>query len=86
MIHTARAAPLRVAAWVKVWGLGGTLGLKPNLNLVQLRGSHSFKAWLRRLPCQTARWVHPEHEWPLAKATEGRRILQRDRRRFASMA
>ena len=48
------------------------MGAKPDLELVQVRGDQSFKAWSHGYPFRTVRWhFHPEYELHLVTATTG---------------
>ncbi len=52
------------------------MGLKPDLELVQVRDDQSFKVWAHGYPYRTVRWhFHPEYELHLVTATEGDRYV-----------
>ena len=54
-----------------IWG---DRGLRPDLELVQVREDQSFKIWSHGYPYRTVRWhFHPEYELHLVTATTGDR-------------
>ena len=52
------------------------VGVKPDLEVVQVRDDQSFKVWSHGYPFRTVRWhFHPEYELHLITATEGNRYV-----------
>ena len=50
--------------------------MNPDLEIVQVRGDHSFKVWSHGYPYKTVRWhFHPEYELHLVTATQGYRYV-----------
>ncbi len=50
--------------------------MNPDLEIVNIRGDHSFKVWSHGYPYRTVRWhFHPEYELHLVTATHGYRYV-----------
>jgi len=53
-----------------------SVGVRPDLEVVQVRDDQSFKVWSHGYPFRTVRWhFHPEYELHLVTATSGNRYV-----------